>query len=122
MRRGAFKDYIRPYFQEELRKSTLAKQRGDYVSCWNHLERAHILSQRSALLHLTAHWEMLLVAFKQKQAKEIMAQIFRLVVAAPGSWTGRFPMGNVGSSRVGAFRAMDLPDDLREILGRTGIE
>jgi len=38
------------------------------------------------------------------------------VVAAPGSWTGRYPVGNTGGSDVSAFREMAIPDDLSALL------
>ena len=38
---------------------------------------------------------------------------FASLVAAPGSWTGRYPVGNTGGADVSALRPMPIPDDLR---------
>ncbi|HEX5097742.1 MAG TPA: multicopper oxidase domain-containing protein, partial [Acidimicrobiia bacterium] len=43
-------------------------------------------------------------------------QLFRVAVAAPGSLTGRYPMGNTGGADVSAFAPMPIPDDLRTLL------
>ena len=40
----------------------------------------------------------------------------RLVVAGPGSLTGRYPMGNTGGANVSAFEPMPIPDDLQVYL------
>jgi hypothetical protein len=48
-----------------------------------------------------------------------VGQIFRLVVAAPGSWTGRYPVGNTGGADVSAFRPMPIPEDLAKFLDDT---
>jgi hypothetical protein len=39
-----------------------------------------------------------------------------LLVAAPGSWSGRYPVGNTGGANVSALLPMPIPDDLRAIL------
>ena len=48
--------------------------------------------------------------------RESVGQLFRILVAAPGSWTGRYPAGNTGGANVSAFEPMPLPDDLRDLL------
>ena len=60
--------------------------------------------------------EALREAASRRDAHEIVGQLLRLVVAAPGSWTGRYPVGNTGGADVSALRPMPVPDDLRAML------
>lgn len=66
--------------------------------------------------HVRTHLAMLACALRQRRAHEIVGQVLRLVVAGPGSWTGRYPVGNTGGADVSAFRPMPVPDDLRSVL------
>lgn len=59
---------------------------------------------------------MLSLAFRTLNFKELLAQIPRLFLAAPGSLTGKAPKGNPGSSRVGIFTPHGVPEDLAKIL------
>jgi hypothetical protein len=63
---------------------------------------------------------MLAHAFRRRDLHEIIGQLMRLVVAGPGSWTGRYPVGNTGGANVSALQPMDVPDDLRAILEGDG--
>jgi len=67
--------------------------------------------------HVRTHVAMLACALRRRRAREIVGQVLRLVVAGPGSWTGRYPVGNTGGADVSAFRPMPVPDDLRAALG-----
>jgi hypothetical protein len=59
---------------------------------------------------------MLVAAVRRKDRHETFGQIFRLIVAGPGSITGRYPVGNTGGANVSAFQPMPIPDDLRSYL------
>jgi hypothetical protein len=59
---------------------------------------------------------MLRAAWSRRERHEVLGQMFRLMVAAPGSWTGRYPHGNTGGADVSAFVPMPIPDDLQDIL------
>lgn len=83
---------------------------------WNHLERAHILSQPMAGAHVRTHFVMLGYGLRQRDRREVLGQLVRLAVAAPGSWTGRYPVGNTGGASVSALQPMPIPDDLQAIL------
>src|SRR3954468_13710829 len=85
-------------------------------SQWDHLERAHILSQPLSQLHVRTHAAMLATAVRRREWPETLGQLFRLVVAAPGSLTGRYPVGNTGGANVNAFAPMPIPDDLKHVL------
>lgn len=49
----------------------------------------------------------------------MFGQIVRLIVAAPGSWSGRVPVGNTGRSDVPLMQPMPVPDDLAALLELT---
>jgi Protein of unknown function (DUF3703) len=89
-----------------------ARDRGDPAAEWWHLERAHILSQPTVLLHVRTHVAMLAAGIRRHDRREIAGQLLRLLVAGPGSLTGRYPVGNTGGADVGALTPMPIPDDL----------
>src|SRR5438132_7244595 len=90
-----------------------ARERGVFEQEWAHLERAHILSQPMAGPHVRTHVSMLGYALRHRDRHEVVGQLVRLVVAGPGSLTGRYPVGNTGGANVSALRPMPIPDDLR---------
>ncbi len=67
------------------------------------LEDAHISSQPYAWLHFLIHWQMFKLALEYRQWREVLGQIPRLILAMPGSWLGKAPEGNVGSTKMGIF-------------------
>lgn len=88
----------------------------DSAAAWAAAERAHILSQRWAGMHLRSHFAMAALAVRTRDARELAGQLARLVLAAPGSWTGRYPTGNTGRATVSMFLPMEVPDDLAALL------
>lgn len=108
---------LRDAWSEELALAQNAKQQHDGAEEWRHLQRAHVLSQPMAAPHVKTHVAMLGSAFRRRDAHEFAGQLFRLVVAAPGSWSGRYPVGNTGGADVSAFKVMPIPDDLAALLG-----
>lgn len=100
----------------ERAEARSARSRGDAIGERSHLERAHILSQPIAIPHVRTHLSMLSAGFRRRDRREVIGQLLRLLVAAPGSWTGRYPAGNTGGADVSAFLVMPIPDDLRGIL------
>ncbi|WP_331768223.1 DUF3703 domain-containing protein [Embleya sp. NBC_00896] len=83
---------------------------------WAHLERAHILSQPWAWPHVRVHAAMLARAARTRDVREAAGQFVRLVVAAPGSATGRYPVGNTGRANVPMTAPMPTPPDLADLL------
>lgn len=79
------------------------------------LEAAHIIGQRSTILHVGAHVAMLRLAWRQRHVQELAGQSLRVVAAALFTWIW-VPIGNTGRANVSAFREMALPDDLRKLL------
>ena len=109
-------EVVRQAWADEHAAARSARARGDDASEWRHLERAHILSQPMAGPHLRTHLAMLGVAVRRRRGREIFGQVLRLVVAGPGSWSGRYPVGNTGGADVSALRPMPVPEDLRATL------
>ncbi len=101
---------------EERGAAVRAIRRNDRSQAWIHLERAHILSQPMAGRHVRTHMAMLRFALRSVRPHEVAGQVFRTLVAAPGSWSGRYPLGNTGGANVSAFAPMDIPHDLRSLL------
>lgn len=105
-------------WSSERDEARRARARGDASTEWRHLERAHILSQPVAIPHVRTHLAMLGAGFRRRDGREVIGQVLRLLVAAPGTWTGRYPIGNTGGADVSAVRIMPIPEDLRAILER----
>jgi hypothetical protein len=100
----------------ERAAATEARGRRDVLGEWRHLERAHIISQPMVGPHVRTHMAMISCGFRRHDRREVVGQLFRLVVAGPGSLTGRYPVGNTGGADVSAFKAMPIPADLRSVL------
>jgi hypothetical protein len=96
--------------------SAEAFRRNDLPTAWAHLERAHIISQPMAGRHVRTHIAMLWFAARTGRCHEVAGQLFRTVVAAPGTWSGRYPLGTTGGADVSAFAPMPVPADLQKLL------
>lgn len=83
---------------------------------WPHLERAHIVSQPWAWPHTRVHTMMLRVAVDGRDRREAIGQIVRLLVAGPGSLTGRYPTGNTGRTTMGLTQTAPVPAELSPLL------
>ena len=110
------KSRLRAAFRSELEAARMAERDLALAQAWLHLERAHILSQAYAWPHVRVHARMLGYAFRTRDPGELLGQIPRLLLAAPGSWTGRAPRGNTGGTNVGIFTPMTIPADLAALL------
>ncbi|AYE95844.1 hypothetical protein C0J29_14555 [Mycobacterium paragordonae] len=86
---------------------------------WTHLERAHIVSQPDPWLHTGNHVAMFMLAVRQRDRREAVGQVVRIIVAAPGSITGRYPEGNTGRTAAGLTTPMPIPNDLQTALAPT---
>jgi hypothetical protein len=111
---------LRTAWALEIDAARSARSTGDMKAEWAHLERAHILSQPMAGPHVRTHVAMFAVALRRRDRHEIIGQVFRIIVAAPGSITGKYPVGNTGGADVSAFEPMSIPDDLRPLLPDIG--
>jgi hypothetical protein len=110
---------LRAAWAAELDTARAARSTGDTDAEWLHLERAHILSQPMAGAHVRTHVAMFNAALRRRDRHELIGQLFRTMVAAPGSMTGKYPVGNTGGANVSAFAPMPIPEDLRPLLPDT---
>jgi hypothetical protein len=113
-------DVIRHRLSADLAGARAARKAGDPVRAWTLLEDAHVLSQPWALWHVRVHGTMLAAGVRARDPREVWGQLVRLVVAGPGSLTGRYPLGNTGRARVPATRPMPIRHDLAELLREAG--
>ncbi|WP_319451978.1 MULTISPECIES: DUF3703 domain-containing protein [unclassified Mycobacterium] len=100
---------VRRLYAQEM---AAAKRAAAVEDRWQHLERAHIVSQPYPWLHTRNHVAMLDLALRQRDRREALAQVVRIVVAAPGSLSGRYPEGNTGRRAAGLMTPMPVPPDL----------
>jgi Protein of unknown function (DUF3703) len=107
---------LREAWANERTAARAARRRADADGEWRHLERAHVLSQPMACAHVRTHVAMLGYGLRHHDRPEIVGQLLRLVLAAPGTWTGRYPVGNTGGANVSALTPMPIPDDLQAVL------
>jgi len=107
---------LRQAWGAEIDRARSARTGGDPAAEWRHLERAHILSQPLPGQHLRTHAAMFGAAWRRREVRELAGQTVRLLLAVPGSVSGRYPVGNTGGADVSAFRVMPIPDDLRPLL------
>src|SRR3954452_8889893 len=107
---------LKAAWHSERQTASTARRIGDSAAEWRHLERAHILSQPKAVLHVRTHVAMLAAGIRRHDRREVLGQLLRLVVAGPGSLTGRYPVGNTGGADVNALTPMPIPDALAPYL------
>lgn len=111
-------DPLRDAWTGELAEAHAARRRRDLDGEWTHLQRAHVLSQPMVLPHVRTHLAMASHAIRRRDRHELAGQLLRLLLAGPGSLTGRYPAGNTGGADVSPFLPMPIPDDLRALLER----
>lgn len=107
---------VRQIFSLEMSKASHAENSGSQKEVWFHLERAHIVSQPVPRFHFLVHWKMLRYSIISRNWREMLAQVPRLLLAAPSSWMKTAPRGNPGSSRMSMFAKAEIPDDLKSLL------
>lgn len=88
----------------------------DHTQRWAHLEAAHILSQPDPWLHTRNHVAMFALAMRQRERREALGQVVRIIAAAPASLSGRYPEGNTGRAAVGLREPMPVPADLAALM------
>lgn len=110
---------LKAAFQQRLTSARQLHKAGAYDQAFAELEIAHVLGQQYILPHWQVHWAMLKVGFAQKSSKEVMGQIWRIILTPLGHLTGRLPIGNTGGSNVNAFQPMPISADLQSLLNKT---
>src|SRR5829696_5442889 len=83
----------------EISLAQRALRNHEHPQCFYHLERAHILGQRNTIDHTYAHWLMFRAGLQQRDLKEVLGQVPRMLASLVFSsiWV---PRGNTGRSRV----------------------
>ncbi|QYG94330.1 DUF3703 domain-containing protein (plasmid) [Iamia sp. SCSIO 61187] len=107
-------DAVRNAFDAELQAAGYSEGQAR----WDHLERAHILSQPWAWPHVKVHGLMLRQGLRERDRREAIGQVVRLIVAGPGSLAGRYPSGNSGRATVPMMKPAPVPPDLAALLDR----
>jgi hypothetical protein len=111
----------RRHVDAELSAAAAARTSGHFDTAWNHLERAHILSQPGPRLHTRVHLAILSLALGQGDLRELLGPVVRASVAALGSLTGRYPLGNTGRARVPLMKPMAIAAELAQGLRAAGV-
>jgi hypothetical protein len=108
---------LRAAYEAEL---AAAGSAGDAEGAFQHLARAHILSQRHTLQHVYVHWRMLTLGASMRDPREIAGQVTRILAAVLFSriWV---PPGNTGRADVSALKPMLVPEDLRRVLEQSDV-
>lgn len=114
--RLGFGNRIRAYVEIELEAARAAERAGEPLAAFHHLERAHVLGQKSTVQHVRVHMAMFFWGLRHHKPREIVGQITRLIGAAAVTWVGLVPQGNTGGANVSAFKAMPIPDDLADLI------
>lgn len=85
---------------------------------WRWLMAAHVAGQPVLRLHWDSHRRMLALARGSGDRREVAGQWLRLALVPFGHLLGRLPAGNIGRATVSAFRPMDPPPEVRELLAQ----
>ncbi|WP_082132827.1 DUF3703 domain-containing protein [Pelagerythrobacter marensis] len=107
------------FLAEEYRRAAEASDKQNFEEAWHHLERAHVVAQDRLGPHCVSHWRMLELAWRTRDWRELLGQIFRLSLAPIGNITGRLPIGNSGRSNVSAFARMEIEPEISRVLGQS---
>ena len=110
---------LRSAYEAELTSAEAATAAREVDRAFDHLARAHILSQRYTMQHVYVHWLMLKLGASVSAWREVAGQASRIVAASIFSriWV---PPGNTGRANVSALKPMPIPEDLRAILEKSG--
>lgn len=103
---------LKQAYKSELKMYRSNLKIGDYKTAWHHLERSHIIGQSYPLEHTYSHWLMLKFGFRQKDIKEIVGQIIRLLIGGWKSFINHVPLGNTGGANVPPLKRMPIPKDI----------
>jgi len=102
-------------YEKDVLLARQALQCRDYDTCFVHLERAHVLSQRKTFRHTYVHGLMLVAGMRRRDFREVIGQVPRMLASVLFSrlWV---PRGNTGRARVSALKQMPVPEDLRHLI------
>nr|WP_082753275.1 sterol desaturase family protein [uncultured Acidovorax sp.] len=99
-------------FVRECRVARVHEDARDLPTAWRAHELAHIIGQPYLRLHLLSHWQMVGLAWRTGNTAECRAQAVRLILTPLAHLTGRTPLNNVGTRRVGLLDQGSWPTEL----------
>lgn len=111
-----FRQQIAPAIHAELQQASQQRSAGNAKGEFHHLERAHVLGQASTYWHVVVHIKMLGWGWRQRQTREVLGQLLRIVGAATKTVFGWVPAGNTGGANVSPFKPMPIAADLAAII------
>ena len=111
-----FTVHISPHVNAEIRLAMSAEAHGHFDTAMRHLERAHVLGQRSTYHHVRVHWLMLQMSVRNRGSSEAAGQMWRAVAAAIFTPLGLLPKGNPGAARMSGLRPTAIPKDLQVLI------
>ena len=107
--------HLKQAYNEELKQYSFCLENKQFGNAWFHLERSHIIGQSYPIEHTYSHWLMLKFGFKQKDTKEVLGQIIRLIVGGWKSFINHVPLGNTGGAKVPPLKRMPIPNDIEKL-------
>jgi hypothetical protein len=110
---------VREHFNAELQRAKTAIVEQDFETAWTALQRAHVLGQTDTISHTIAHWQMLKLAWRQRDCREVTGQLLPTIVAVPLTLLyGRMRALRGGKANVDASERMPVREDLQQILNQ----
>lgn len=110
-------DGLRVHYEAELIQFQRSLDANELQTAWHRLERAHVLGQAWAVEHSEVHWMMFIFGLRIKNWREVVGQLPRLIFGGVKSFVGKIPVGNTGGANVPPLRPMEIPDDMKCLLG-----
>jgi hypothetical protein len=113
------KAIVQEHFKAELCRAKTAVAGQDFEAAWTALQRAHILGQRDAIAHTNAHWNMLKLAWRQRDFQEVAGQLLPTLLAIPLTLLfGQIRTPRGGKANIDDSDKMSVPEDIQQILNQ----
>src|SRR4029079_11232180 len=106
----------RSAFEDEMLLARLLMARVRLPKALAHLERAHVLGQKSVRAHVRVHWLMLRVEFSRRNFAAVWGQAVRILLGAMGSAVGFVPIGNTGGTDISMFKRLPIDPVLARLM------
>ena len=103
-------------FEDEILLARLLIARVRFPKAFLHLEKAHILGQKSVRAHVLVHWLMLRVEFSRRNFAAVWGQAVRILLGAVGSAVGFVPIGNTGGTNISMFKRLPIDPILAKLM------
>ena len=107
---------LKQAFDAALQQASHCRAIGDAQQEFRSLERAHVLGQNWLLPHWRVHLLMLEFGVRHGRWREVIGQLWRILLTPLGHLSGRLPVGNTGGANISAFARLPLDEDIRRLL------